>query len=752
MCVALVACAYVSSQRKREKTHGVHIMLMALLPPIIGNIIIIATQDELLANIGCYLYFIGLDWTVITLLLFTTSYCGYKRNSHLWFKTLLCLVILDTIQLLANPITHHAFTLEPTVVDDAIYYSLVPFAGQVIHRVIAYGIFFVSIAIFVYKTFTVSRINVERYLVILLCMVFAGGWETYYIFSGNPVDRSMMAFGMFGLLLFYFTMYYKPYRLLDRMLARVVTTLDDIVLFFDYEFNCIYANTSAIRELGLESGDEGLAAARGVVEGYVNQPLALDREWSMKRRVTREGEQRYWTIEARSVLDSEERPYGYVLTIRDITEEEEKLAYEQRLARFDSLTGIYNKEYLYQQAEELVKTTEGKTWCFVAIDVKDFKIINDIYSKEFGDEVLKHIADFLRANPREHCVYGRISGDKFGYVIPAEVFDSQRTENLLLNFNIRAQDINQPIVIHMGVHEVETVDAPIDVMFDRAFMALATIKNDYQRRIAYYDDAMRDQVIWNQSISNALEDAIATGQIRPYLQPLVDADGTVEGAEALVRWIHPQEGFLSPARFIPVFESNGMIARLDKFMWESACRILKDWESRGIELFISVNISPKDFYFIDVYATIRDLVTRYEIRPEKLRLEITETVMMNDIDNRLRIIDALREDGFIVEMDDFGSGYSSLSLLKDIPVDVLKIDMTFLYQTKDAMKAQKILQMIINLSSQIGIRSITEGVETEDQLNMLVQMGCALFQGYYFAKPMPVKEFEESYRAVFDRV
>ena len=751
LCAALIACALVAHRRNKESTHGVHIMLLALLPPIIGNIIIIASQNELFANIGCYLYFIGLDWTVIVLLLFTTSYCHFKSGNYLWFKVLLGIVVLDTIQLLLNPITHHAFTLEPIMVDEAVYYSLIPMIGQVVHRVVAYGIFFVSVGIFVYKTFTVSRINVERYLVILVSMIFAGAWETYYIFSGSPVDRSMIAFGIFGLLLFYFTMYYKPYRLLDRMLARVVTTLDEMVLFFDAEDTCIYANTAAKKSLGLKEGDEGLRGVHRVVEGYLNQPIMLDKEWRMKRQVRYGGETRHWVFEARIVSEVGEKPYGCVLSIRDVTEEENKLAHEQNLARYDQLTGIYNKQYLYDQAETLICENPDTKWSVIALDVKDFKIINDIFSNELGDEVLKRIADLLRKGGNVNCAYGRISGDKFGYVIPSGDFNAARTEELLLGFRFVEQGINHPIVIHAGVYEVEKGSIPISVMFDRAFMALATIKNDYERRLAYYDDEMRERVIWNQSISNALEGAIATGQIRPYLQPLVDANGNVEGAEALVRWIHPREGYLSPARFIPVFESNGMIARLDKYMWECACRILKDWERRGIDLFISVNISPKDFYFIDVYGTIRELVSRYEIKPEKLRLEITETVMMSNIENRLRIIDDLRSDGFIIEMDDFGSGYSSLNLLKDMPVDVLKIDMAFLYKTKDMLKAQKILQMIIDLSSRIGIRSITEGVETESQLEMLVQMGCGMFQGYYFAKPMPLEEFESKYQSVFER-
>ena len=284
-------------------------------------------------------------------------------------------------------------------------------------------------------------------------------------------------------------------------------------------------------------------------------------------------------------------------------------------------------------------------------------------------------------------------------------------------------------------------------MFDRALLAMTTIQDEYQRHIAYYDEKIRKEVLWAQKISAQLKDAIANRDVIPYLQPIVDGTGKIVGAEALARWIHAEEGFLSPASFIPVFEKNGMITEIDKHMWRCACEILAGWEKEEKDLFISVNISPKDFYFMDVTAEIQNLVKEYGVSPSKLRIEITETVMMTDVENRMKMIDELRRAGFIVEMDDFGSGYSSLNLLKDMPVDVLKIDMKFLTKTTDDMQAKTILQNIINLSENLGIFSLTEGVETKPQLEMLSEMGCKLFQGYYFAKPMPLAEFEEFWKS-----
>jgi EAL domain-containing protein (putative c-di-GMP-specific phosphodiesterase class I) len=280
-------------------------------------------------------------------------------------------------------------------------------------------------------------------------------------------------------------------------------------------------------------------------------------------------------------------------------------------------------------------------------------------------------------------------------------------------------------------------------MFDRARMALNTIKNDYQIFLAYYDDAMRNQVLWDQNISSQLGEAIASRQIVPYLQPIVNADGKTVGAEALVRWIHPQLGFLSPAKFVPVFEKNGMIADVDRYMWRCACEILARWKKEGNDRFISINISQKDFYFMDVVSVITGYVEKYGVERSRLRIEITESVMMEDNKYRMRILNDFKEAGFIVEIDDFGSGYSSLNMLKDMPVDIVKIDMGFLNQSQQNDRATKILHNIINMISDLGIISLTEGVETGEQYKSLSDMGCRLFQGYHFSKPMPVEEFEK---------
>ena len=300
-----------------------------------------------------------------------------------------------------------------------------------------------------------------------------------------------------------------------------------------------------------------------------------------------------------------------------------------------------------------------------------------------------------------------------------------------------------PVQSQAGAYEVDREEKDVDTMFVNARLALSTIENDDSIHMAYYDDKLKKEILWNQEITTQLADAIKNRDIRPYLQPIADRDGGIVGCEALARWIHKDYGFLPPFRFIPSLEKNGMNTEVDKYMWRCACEILSKWKERGWQLFISVNISPKDFYYMDVPKYIKGLVEEFGLDPKQLRVEITETVMVTDSDKVVSIMDEFRNYGFIIEMDDFGSGYSSLNMLKSLPVDVLKIDMNFLGKADDEERADTIVKNVINLSRDLGLTALTEGVETQNQYDLLADMGCKLFQGYYLSKPVPTDEFEE---------
>ncbi|MBO4749439.1 MAG: EAL domain-containing protein [Lachnospiraceae bacterium] len=738
LVIALSVCTVVSKRSHKAIGTSVAILTFSLIFPVIGHLIIISSVMQLPATIGYYIYFLGMDFVVVSLLHFAFVYCVLTWPSPKHRVIVFGLVGADVLQYILNPFTGQAFTTEEIVVEGEPYFRLVPYLGQTLHRVLCYGILVAVILVFVYKSARASSVNRERYTVILFTLIVFSIWQTFFIFSRTPIDRSMVGFGVFGILIFYFSLYYRPMRLLDQMLAGIASDLPEALFFFDGSGRCIWANAPALALTGTdEKNFEQIQLRLAELFGDYEQDANT---WSSRKTIGPEDDLKYYELEKRTLKDDRGRIAGSFLSVRDTTLDQQHFEQELYGSMHDSLTGLDSKELLYQKISELLRKKPNAEYMIVYVDVKNFKIVNDVFGYAFGDHALRCIADWVKVGLSESAICGRLGGDTFGACLPVDEFDPHRIEQALADFVVRKNNVSHNILIHLGVYVIAEKNLDVDVMFDRAHLALSSIKDDYQKHIAYYDDTMRNKVLWDQKISADLRGALEKKQIVPYLQPIVDPSGTVVGAEALIRWNHPEHGFLNPNSFIPVFEKNGMISEIDRYMWRCACELLSRWKDHPI--FLSVNISPRDFYFMDVPAELKALVAEYGVEPARLRIEITESAMMTDVEKRMGIFHDLKHAGFIVEMDDFGSGYSSLNMLKDMPVDFLKIDMNFLSKSQNEYKAKTIVRNIIQLSEELGIGSLTEGVETPSQYHVLSDMGCKLFQGYYFAKPMTVEDFE----------
>ena len=744
LLVALLVCLYLARRSKKEVKGYVAFLIAGMACPVVGNLLLILSTDQLFSTIGCYIYFLGMDIAVFSLLHFTYAYCemGKPRHAAKWITYGLLLV--DLIQYILNPFTGFTFTTEMILVEGLPYYRVVPLVGQTIHRIVCYGIFVVSIVIFIVKTVKASRVYREKYGIILLAMVVTGALETYYVFSRQPVDISMIGFAIFGLLIYFFALHYRSMKLLDRMLAGIASDMPDALYFFDKSGKCIWTNEPGriligVRQNNYDNVKDNLTFLFGDIDFKSSG-------W-FKRVTLGTGDEAHYTYLAmRSIVDEKKQVTGTYLSVRDITEEQREMKREMYKSTHDSLTGFYTKEYLYEQIDQRLHNDHETDYMIGYMEIANLKIINDVFGTRFAELTLKKAADLILEGISKKSLYGRISDDAFGILIDKADFMSKPVDEKLSNFIVSDNGLNHHILINYGVYDIredDEIDVPL--FFNSARLATTIIKDNTKSPVAFYDDKLREEIIHNQMISNQLTEAINTRQIKPYLQPIVDSRGMLVGAEALVRWIHPEEGFMNPGAFIPIFERNGLIANVDKHMWKCACEILADWKKRNIESFISINISPKDFYFMNVVSELKSLVEEYEIKPEKLRIEITETVMASDSVDVFEIVTELREYGFIVEMDDFGSGYSSLNLLKDLNFDVVKIDMQFLKDSERNMKAGLIINHIINMADDLGMETLTEGVETAKQFEKLFAMGCKLYQGYYFSKPVPLSEFEKQW-------
>ena len=744
LLVALLVCLYLARRSKKEVKGYVAFLIAGMACPVVGNLLLILSTDQLFSTIGCYIYFLGMDVAVFSLLHFTYAYCemGKPRRAAKWITYGLLLV--DLIQYILNPFIGFTFTTEMILVEGLPYYRVVPLFGQTIHRIVCYSIFVVSIVIFIVKTVKASRVYREKYAIILLAMLATGALESYYIFSRQPVDMSMIGFAIFGLLVYFFSIHYRSMKLLDRMLAGIASDMPDALYFFDKSGKCIWTNEPGRTLIGVSQNNydnvkDNLTFLFGDIDFKSSG-------W-FKRVTLGTGDEAHYTYLAmRSIVDEKKQVTGTYLSVRDITEEQREMKREMYKSTHDSLTGFYTKEYLYEQIDQRLHNDHETDYMIGYMEIANLKIINDVFGTRFAELAIKKAADLILEGVNKKALYGKLSDDAFGILIDKADFMSKPVDEKLSNFIVSDNGLNHHILINYGVYDIreeDEIDVPL--FFNSARLATTIIKDNTKSPVAFYDDKLREEIIHNQMISNQLTEAINTRQIKPYLQPIVDSRGMLVGAEALVRWIHPEEGFMNPGAFIPIFERNGLIANVDRHMWKCACEILADWKKRNIESFISINISPKDFYFMNVVSELKSLVEEYGIKPEKLRIEITETVMASDSVDIFEIVTELREYGFIVEMDDFGSGYSSLNLLKDLNFDVVKIDMQFLKDSERNMKAGLIINHIISMAEDLGMETLTEGVETAKQFEKLFAMGCKLYQGYYFSKPVPLSEFEKQW-------
>ena len=403
-------------------------------------------------------------------------------------------------------------------------------------------------------------------------------------------------------------------------------------------------------------------------------------------------------------------------------------------------SGVYSKEFFCQKVRERLLENPKQDYCIVCTDIENFKLFNDIFGVREGDRLLKEVAEIVKKMVGRTGFCGRFGGDHFLCLQEREQLDRQ-------NFGMyqEASPLLKSVVMRWGIYEITNPTVPVEQMCDRALLAANSIKGQYNTYFAVYDDALRRKLLREQAITDAMGTALMEEQFVVYLQPKYSlADGRIAGAEALVRWIHPEWGFLSPGEFIPLFEKNGFIHRLDQYVWERVCALLRDWQRKGYPLLpVSVNVSRADVYHLRLVDTLWELTQKYGVDPAYLHLEITESAYAENTGAIISTIQQLRELGFPIEMDDFGSGYSSLNMLSQMKPDILKLDMKFVQNEIAKPAEESILNDIIVMAHRMRLGVVAEGVETQEQVQRLREVGCDYVQGYVFAKPMPAAEFEK---------
>ncbi|MBO4429123.1 MAG: EAL domain-containing protein [Clostridia bacterium] len=414
-------------------------------------------------------------------------------------------------------------------------------------------------------------------------------------------------------------------------------------------------------------------------------------------------------------------------------------------AEHDKLTMLYTRNFFLEYAERIFKYHPDLHMDAVVLNIEQFHSLNALNGREFGNEVLRTIGAEIRAFLSEtYGIASRFDSDRFN--IYCEHQDDYHP--LLDRLHKRMNGLSKRVSVHlrMGVKTwVEGVE-PV-LMLDHARAACNMVRGDFQNPLMIYDDAMRQRELRNQRLLNDLGTAVDERQFTVFYQPKYDIQcdpPKLRSAEALIRWKHPELGMISPGDFIPLFESNGLISIVDGFVWQEAAGQIAKWKEKyNFELPISVNLSRSDVFDTTIVDRLIKLVKDDGLAYKDIKLEVTESAYTDNAKRLLDVVGRLREVGFEIEMDDFGSGYSSLNMLSAMPIDVLKMDMKFVKNIEHNETDRRLVKLILDIAKYLDVPVVAEGVETEGQLKILRDAGCDLVQGYYFSKPVPAEEFEK---------
>ncbi|AFA49198.1 putative bifunctional diguanylate cyclase/phosphodiesterase [Acetobacterium woodii] len=428
---------------------------------------------------------------------------------------------------------------------------------------------------------------------------------------------------------------------------------------------------------------------------------------------------------------------------RDLKKEVDQLRLMQER---DWLTGCLSRNKFKKECEKILEKNKDQTYAMIIFDIDKFKAINDLHGHQTGDKILYDIAKILEKQINEDELFSRIATDNFNVLIKYQDYltFSKRIEKMIGEIN--GYSDQWKINISMGIYLIGEAKLGICNFSDRANMAKRSIKDNALVSYAFYDESMRLVMIRENEIENKMEAALRNEEFELYLQPkYLFLDEKIIGAEALVRWNDPILGIISPNDFIPLFEKNGFVKKIDAYMFEKVCKLLHKWKiemDQLTDMIISVNFSRVHLNNLFLPEELFEIASRYKIDPQKIEIELTEgTIFDNDI-QMIEIMKHLKNIGFHISIDDFGRAYSSLNTLRNLPADILKLDKAFFSESADDQRGKKIITSMLNMARDLNLVTVAEGVETKEQVEFLKERGCDIAQGFYYAKPMKVVEFE----------
>lgn len=664
----------------------------------------------------------------------TTKKLGFIKE----FYFILCFI--DSVLLLANARVHVIFDLEQAFTKTGFFYWGIKYTSKFgFHKLVCAILSFSSLALLISSIVKAPSYNKVKYVTILTSesLVLIAN----YVFNSLNLPLNISLLMLVASSIFIANYVNKDFSapVLIGPLSAITESINDIIFCYDSSENLIYAN-SAAKNVFKKSNDNLENFAKEFRQNFLkNRPSEL----SLKLD---NGEERYYITEYKDFFISNSN-IGSYLRLQDKTKETLESRRKNYIATHDMLTGLFNRSGFFKKMQEALYQNTFKNPILICTNIKDFKLINTIYSEQVGDSVLQNQTEVMKRLPgHKKSIIGRIADDKFAILMEKQDFDKDIFEEVFNEVSCIIEKTLYNIQIVAGIYEIYDKKDTVQSIYDKAKISLDAIKDSDNQIFSFYNPSMMEKMLKEKDIVNDFEKSLNEKQFSIQLQPVMDNDGNVLGAESVVRWNNPKYEDLTPSSFLDVLERTSLIYKLDVYVWELVAKKLHEWKERGFsDRFISVNVSSKDKFFIDIIKTFSELIKKYDISPQNFKVEIRETAMLENPEKTIAIFSQLKKLGIKVYIDNFGTGFSSLNVLKDFIADGIKMDTSFLSESKVSGKNKIILQTMISMSSDLGMEFIAKGVESENQMLALSKMDCKLFQGFYFSKPLPVKTYEAKY-------
>ena len=578
------------------------------------------TNYEMAALITQSLYFISIDWLLIYMLHFVQLYTGQFEENNIVKKICYTVAALETISFIVNIFTGHVFDIGKTVYKGVEY--CIPSDYSVfftIHLVFSYVLVAFSVLALLVKAITTHKMYRKKYLTIMFSILVVVIFKIVYIFADIPFDISIIFYCGLAFLISYYSLFFQPKDIIDSMLALVVEGIDDAIICFDAIGECVYLNKTVNKIFN--NNKEIIETVKERLVQYSDEnKLEFNDEVQWAERMLIDRKTRYFNIIFHKLFNKKHEYIGCFYSISDRTKEIEDFKDEHYRMTHDKLTGVYSREYFFELVEKKLRAHPDEQFYMVCSSIKGFKLYNDLFGEKQGDEILKMEAELLMKYSHENSLYGRISGAKFAVLVPKDIYTEDIFLSCIDKMKERFDNDIYKLHIHAGAYLIEDNTENASLICDKSRFAIEALGEDFNTIITYYDSSIMKKSIRERQIISEFESALEEKQFVMFLQPQISSENRLCGAEALVRWQHPERGLVFPSDFIEVLEKAGLIYRLDKYIWERAAECLTKWKKQNIDYYISVNISIKDFDYLDIYKEFTTLVEKYDIEPKKLKL------------------------------------------------------------------------------------------------------------------------------------